>query len=367
VDRTNLLSCARADRPSSQSLPERRSGKDAVMTTPRDLVYQTLDFAGPQRVARHLWTLPWAEMHYPGAITHMQVDFPNDIVGAPHIYKTPPRTYGDQYETGTYTDEWGSVFTSFQRGVIGEVKHPLIKGENWEDSANLRLPVELLSVDTEIINAFCRNSDKFVTGGANVNPFERMQWIRGSEQLYVDIALQTPGMYDVLRHVHSFNCDLLSLLASTQVDALCVFDDWGAQRSLLINPKQWVEVWKPLYKDYVDIAHSHGKRLFMHSDGYTLDILPHLIDLGVDAANLQLFCIGLEQLRPFRGEITFWGEIDRQYLLVNATPDEVEQAVIAVRDTLWAGGGCIAQCEFGAGAKPANVYKVFETWNRIVS
>jgi hypothetical protein len=37
--------------------------------------------------------------------------------------------------------------------------------------------------------------------------------------------------------------------------------------------------------------------------------------------------------------------------------------VRSVKENLWAAGGCIAQCEFGAGAKPENVYRMFETWN----
>jgi uroporphyrinogen decarboxylase len=334
------------------------------MPTPRSLVYQTLDFAGPGRAPRHLWTLPWAEMHYPGAVERICLTFPQDISGPTHVYKTPLRRQGEQYEPGTYVDEWGCVFTSYQRGVIGEVKDPLIKGEEWEDADALRLPVELLSFDRDAVNAFCRSTERFVMSGMSVNPFERLQWIRGTEQLYIDMALRRPGMLAALKRVHAFNCELLSRMASTEVDALSVFDDWGAQHGLLINPRMWLEVWKPIYKDYVDIAHSHGKRIFMHSDGDTLDIIPHLIDLGFDAANLQLFCIGLDKLRPFRGRITFWGEIDRQHLLVDPDLQKVEQAVIAVKDTLWANGGCIAQCEFGAGARPENVYKVFETWDR---
>ncbi len=336
------------------------------MPTPRQLVYQTLDCSGPPRVPRQLWTLPWAEMYHPGAVARLRRDFPADITGPANMLTAPPRTQGSQYEIGAYVDEWGCVFTNYQRGVIGEVKDALIKGENWEDRDNLRLPVELLSVDRDGINAFCRSTDMFVTGGLSVNPFERLQWIRGSEQLYVDMALRSPGMFDVLKRIHAFNCELLTILAGAEVDALTVFDDWGAQRSLLISPAMWVEMFKPLYRDYVQIAHSHGKRLFMHSDGYTLDIIPHLIELGVDAANLQIFCIGLDKLRPFRGKITFWGEIDRQHLLARASEDEVEQAVVAVKDALWDNGGCIAQCEFGAGAKPENVYKVFETWDRLV-
>ena len=142
-------------------------------------------------------------------------------------------------------------------------------------------------------------------------------------------------------------------------------DDWGAQRSLLIPPEMWKQYFLPLYRDYIDIAHRHGKKAFMHSDGYILDILPDLIDAGLDAVNSQLFCMGLEQLRPFRGKITFWGEIDRQNLLPRGTVDEVRAAVRQVYDTLWNQGGCIAQLEFGPGAKPENVEAVYETWNTL--
>ena len=334
------------------------------MTTPRQLMYQTLDFASPARVPRQLWTLPWAEMYHPGAVKRLRRDFPDDMTSPQHELKTSPRTQGEQYEIGVFVDAWGCTFTNYQRGVIGEVKQALIAGDDWEDRANLHLPVELLSVDKNAVNAFCRSSDRFVMG-ASVNPFERLQWIRGTEQLYVDIALRSPGMFDVLQKVHAFNCEHLSVWAGTEVDAISIFDDWGAQHSLLINPSLWVDVFKPMYKYYVAIAHSHGKRIFMHSDGYTLDIIPHMIDLGIDAANLQLFCIGLDKLEQFRGKLTFCGEIDRQHLLPYATPAQIEQAVVSVKDALWANGGCIAQCEFVAGANPENVYKVFETWQRI--
>jgi uroporphyrinogen decarboxylase len=141
-----------------------------------------------------------------------------------------------------------------------------------------------------------------------------------------------------------------------------MMDDWGSQRSLLIDPAVWIRVFKPLYRDYIDIARRYGKKTFMHSDGYTLPIIPQLIELGLDAINTQIFCIGLDNLARFRGQITFWGEVDRQHLLADASAAEVRQAVSQVDRTLWQGGGCIAQCEFGVGAKPQNVRAVFETW-----
>ena len=112
-----------------------------------------------------------------------------------------------------------------------------------------------------------------------------------------------------------------------------------------------------MYRDYIDIAHAHGKKIFMHSDGNTLRILPRLIDLGLDAFNTQIFCIGIDKLAPFKGKITFWGEIDRQHLIPSGTPREIDAAIQGVYDTLWQDGGLIAQCEFGAGANPDNVYR----------
>lgn len=99
----------------------------------------------------------------------------------------------------------------------------------------------------------------------------------------------------------------------------------------------------------------------MHSDGNILAIYPHLVELGLDAINSQVFCIGLDNLAPFRGKITFWGEMDRQYLLSRGTVTDVDADVRRMRDALWADGGCVAQCEFGAGAKSENVRRVFAT------
>ncbi|UCE05618.1 MAG: methyltransferase, partial [bacterium] len=147
---------------------------------------------------------------------------------------------------------------------------------------------------------------------------------------------------------------------------LWFMDDWGAQNSLLISPDQWRKIFKPLYKDYIDIAHQYGKYAFMHSDGYIMDILPDLIELGLDAINSQIFCMGVEELgKKFSGKITFWGEIDRQHLLPYGSLNDIVNAVYSTYENLYQNGGIIGQCEFGIGAKPENVYLVFETWNQL--
>jgi uroporphyrinogen decarboxylase len=337
------------------------------MKISRELVYETLEFRNPERAPRDLWTLPWAEMYYSEELNRIREQYPDDIIRAPGFCSEIPETKGDPYKIGQYVDEWGCLFENRADGIIGEVKEAIVSSddEEWEDISRVHIPVEWLTIDKDKINKFCRETDKFVLAGACPRPFEQLQFIRGTEQLYMDLMFKPEGLKSFMKEMHVFYCQLLTAWAETDVDALMIMDDWGAQQSLLINPELWVQIFKPLYKDYIDIAHAHGKKIFMHSDGNILQIIPHLIDLGLDAVNSQLFCMGMDKLEKYSGKITFWGEMDRQHLLPFGSVEDIEEAVTSVRSSLWRKGGCIAQCEFGPGAKPENVSAVFSAWNGI--
>jgi uroporphyrinogen decarboxylase len=332
------------------------------MITSCELVRKTLEFASPPRVPRQLWLLPWATDTYPEAVRQIQARYPDDILNAPACLQTPLRTLGDPYQPGIYIDEWGCTFESKQAGIIGEVKQPVIR--DWSDLEQVRFPVELLSVDRHQVNAFCRNTDHFVLAGTCPRPFERSQFLRRSDNLYEDLARQPAELFTLIERLHRFFMQELELWAQTEVDALYFMDDWGAQRSLLISPLLWRRLFKPLYKDYIDLAHRNGKYAFMHSDGCIAAIIPDLVEIGLDAVNSQLFTMDIEDLgRRFRGKITFWGEVDRQHLLPYASRQEIGAAVRRVRQALYAEGGTIAQCEFSIGARPENVMQVFQSWD----
>jgi len=335
-----------------------------MSATSRELVYQALNFEGPARAPRQLWRLPWAEMYCEAELKAILAAFPDDIGGVPGFHAETAKTEGDPHRVGRYVDDWGSVFTNIQDGVIGEVKDPLI--EDWEtDTEKVHVPQEWLTIDPDRINRACAESDAFIMAGACPRPFEQLQFLRGTVNLYMDLMAPTPPMQAFVKEMHAFYCTLLERWAATDVDAVMFMDDWGTQQSLLISPVVWRDFFKPLYRDYIEIAHGAGKKIFMHSDGYTLDIYSDLIELGLDAFNSQIFCMGIDQLAPFAGQITFWGEVDRQHILPEGTTDEVDAAVRDVHAKLWKNGGCIAQCEFGPGAKPENVRQVFATWDAL--
>ena len=98
---------------------------------------------------------------------------------------------------------------------------------------------------------------------------------------------------------------------------------------MIVSPEYFRNYYKALYKEYSDIAHHYGKYVFMHSDGNISEIIPDLIEVGINALNSQLFCMDIEELGiRFRGKITFWGEIDRQKILPDGTKSDIEDAAL---------------------------------------
>jgi len=332
------------------------------MENSRKRIQKTLEFDNPSQIAYDLWVLPWASYNYAAQLKDIQERFPSDIACSPAFLKQKPDTQGNPFEIGEFTDEWGCTFFNIHRGIIGEVKHPQVASYD----VKINVPRASLSVDKNQVNAFCKKTDKFVLADCCPRPFERMQFLRGTENLMMDIALDSPQFIDMLNKVHNFFLDELEVWAQTDVDALKFMDDWGSQNSLLIRPDTWRRYFKPLYKQYADIAKQHNKYLFMHSDGFITDIIPDLIEIGVNALNSQIFCMGPRELGDrFKRKITFWGELDRQWILPHGSESDVTKAANEMRQYLYDHGGLIAQCEFGPGAKPENISTFFQTMSRL--
>jgi len=335
--------------------------------TSRERVIKALRFEHPDRPPRDLWTLPGIPMFHAEALAALQEAFPSDFTGPEFDYGPAERARGVPNQVGSYTDEWGCGWEVAETGVIGEVKHAPL--DDWAALSSYQPPWEMLDgADFSRVNASCARTDKFVLVGASVaRPFERMQFLRGSEKLYVDLAYGTREVLQLRDLVHAYFVRELELWARTYVDGIGFMDDWGAQQRLLIAPAMWRELFKPLYAEYCSIIHGAGKFVFMHSDGHIAAIYPDLIEIGVDALNSQLFCMDIEELgRRHRGQITFWGEIDRQHILPFGTVDDVRAAVRRVHAALGdPAGGVIAQCEWGIGVPAENVAAVFETWDEL--
>ena len=329
--------------------------------SPRELVRKALTFESPERVPRDLWWQVWTEDEYPEELADLLRAYPSDFATPDH--KAPA---GDRslFRIGRHTDLWGCSFENIQNGVFGQVKDPLVK--SWADLDKVCPPKEFIANGLQWIENAPGKEDFFSMKMFDAL-FERMQFLRGTEQLFLDMVEQPRQLFELRDRLHEFNLETIETWSRTDVDALSFNDDWGAQNALLVSPDLWRELFKPLYREYAETAHRAGKFIFMHSDGHIFEILDDLVEIGIDAINAQLFCMDIEEIgRRCRGRITFWGEIDRQQALANGDPRKAYAAVARVVRALYdPAGGVIAQAQFGPGGHPESVRAVFEAWEHL--
>ena len=326
--------------------------------TSRERVIRTLRFEGVDRPARDVWTLPAAFFGREAELQALLDQYPSDFGDSGY---RDPVDESPIYQPGAWTDAWGSTWVNIQAGMIGEVKHPAI--DDWAVLDRWKPPHHLLGKGFENVNRTCAEMTKFTMLGLP-RPFERLQFVRGPENVYMDLAWGRREIFKLLEMIHDYYMQHVADIVETDVDALFFMDDWGSKDALLISPKMWVEYFKPLYRDYCDLAKSHGKFVFMHSDGHIMAIYEHLIEIGVDAINSQLFTMPIEEIgRRFKGRVTFWGELDRQSILPFGSPQDVHNAVQRVKNALWdPAGGVIGQAEFNIGYPMENIRAFFEAW-----
>ena len=336
--------------------------------TSRERVVRALEFSKPDRVPRHLWRLPGVKMYRQEEVDAVLAKYPEDITRLEFEYGRGKRTRGARYRRDEIAaDEWGCEWHVLEDGVTGEVKEPPIR--NLSEVKNLKAPYEMLErTDFSQVNPMCAQTHTFTLGWTTVRPFERMQFLFGTEKLFIELSYASKEVRRLRDIVHEFFVEELKRWIETDVDGLSFMDDWGHQKGLLVSPEMWRDLFKPLYKDYCDLIHAKNKYAFFHTDGYITPIYPGLIEVGVDAINSQLFCMDIEDIgRRYKGKITFWGEIDRQHVLSFGTKEEVAEAVTRVKNALWTPeGGVIAQCEFGLKDPIENIETVFQTWESIV-
>jgi hypothetical protein len=335
--------------------------------TSRERVIATLTFSRPDRPPRDLWVLPYVQLFRKQELDEVLARYPGDISRPELSPGSDDEDLRKLARPGHYTDEWGSGWHVAEPGVIGEVKHPAVG--DWSRLRTFRPPWQFLrSRDWDHVNRMCERGETFSVSGVCARPFERLQFLRGSEQLYMDLAEESSQLRSLITMVHEYYCEDVAAWARSNVDAVSLMDDWGSNTGLLISPKTWRAVFKPLYRDYCEIVRKAGKFVFFHSDGNIEPIYGDFVELGIHAINSQLFCMNIERLgRMYRGRITFWGEIDRQQVLPYGSPSQVRDAVLRVRRALEdPAGGVIAQCEWGKDNRRENVEAVFEAWEEPV-
>lgn len=331
--------------------------------TSRERVIAAITFRTPDRIPMDIWPVPASFKRHGKALESLFERWPIDFVHPNWPSRWDPETLDPTYRRGSCTDEWGVVWECAEEGYSGmDVGHPLA---DWKALEYFRPPA---------VGELAASCDKAMGGGDRfrlaVGPtfWHRMCFLRGMGPLMMDLADDVPEVYRLREMLLEHFAGQVSELAKSRTDGVIFLDDWGAQNRLLIPPAMWRSFFKPVYRELFSICKRSGKYVFFHSDGCILDIIEDFIELGVDALNSQVWCMGPETLgKRFRGRITFWGEVNRQATLPHGTPGEVRQAAARLKAQLATPhGGLIGQGEIDGLTPFENIEALFTAWNQDV-
>lgn len=294
----------------------------------RERVVRAVEFRHPDRIPWNVYWSPGALHRYGERIKPLVERYPNDLAGwTADLPDEEPFQEQDYYREST--DNWGVVRGSRDPGVAALViKSPLA---DWEAYDGYQFPAPPDRSDAKLEEERAKVAERkkqyFVSGGGG-SMWHLPTYLRGFTNLLMDIADKEPRLFDLLDRLVEHHLKQIEWSLATGVDCIGFGDDLGVQDRLMLNPKDWREIWKPRYKILFDRAHEGGAKVWFHSDGYIIEIVPDLIEIGVDVLNPQFNCHPLDELAHLtKGKLCMVGDIDRQYVLPFGTPQEVKDYV----------------------------------------
>lgn len=332
----------------------------------RERVFKAIRYNKPDRVPLTHAYLPAALLKHGQNLINLYKRYPNDFYPV-EIIKVPERKkefYKDGVYYREYTDEWGCRWAEHIEGITGQViAHPL---SDWKALDNYHIPNPIVEIERmrDSIDEL-KGNDYPIWGVTGTTLFERLQWLRGYENIMVDLVENDKRLHTLADMiVEGYMLPFVKKSIEYGAEIIGTGDDWGTQSQLIIPPRIWRSFFKPRYKKIFDMAHSGGAMVWFHTDGYTMEIIEDLIEIGVDVLNPQFSCMDLKELaRVTRHKVCIASDIDRQHILPFGRPEEVREYVRQVME-LMAGpeGGFIASGEVGPDVPLENVEAMFKAF-----
>jgi uroporphyrinogen decarboxylase len=218
------------------------------------------------------------------------------------------------YAKGEHVDVWGCVWSNIHEGCEAIVtKHPV---PTREDVLNLKIP----TVDAGLPHGFM---------------YLRLADLRGFEEIMIDFAEEPEELQLLIDKVLEYNLRQLEIILKDNKSELLWFgDDLGIQASLPISPEKWRKYLKPCYAKLYGRCHEDNRYVHMHTDGHIYEIIPDLVECGVNIINPQIRANGLDNLvRACKGKVSVNLDLDRQ-MFPFCSPKDIDEHIHEVVDKL---------------------------------
>ena len=98
----------------------------------------------------------------------------------------------------------------------------------------------------------------------------------------MDAACDPDFFVEMVKRIRDLYLDFIRYTVDLPVDAILFGDDWGDQRGVILGADRWRKLLKPYWADLYKATHDAGKLVLQHSCGSVAEIIPDLIEIGLD-------------------------------------------------------------------------------------
>ena len=221
--------------------------------------------------------------------------------------------------------------------TIGDVENYPWPDPAWMDVSKIKAQVQAYD-------------GQFAILGGDWSPF----WhdaidLMGMENLCIKMYSEPEIVDALLKHMVDYYFQVSKRIFDAAADAIDIFfmgNDYGSQTGPLMGPDMFDRFMAPHQKQLCELGHSYGLKNQLHCCGGFYELIPSIIDLGVDALHaVQPSCRGMDLKRlksEFGDRMVFNGAIDSHHTLMEKDAAGVKEDTRKVLETMMPGGGYIA-------------------------
>ncbi|SHI79848.1 uroporphyrinogen decarboxylase family protein [Parasporobacterium paucivorans] len=173
-------------------------------------------------------------------------------------------------------------------------------------------------------------NEYFVTGFIAPGIFEKVHYLMGMQEALISFYEEPEAMHELIDFLADWEISHgKEMMKHIQPDALFHHDDWGSQISSFISPEMFEEFLLPAYKKVYGYFKEQGCIIIHHSDSYGANLVPFMIEMGMDIWQGTMSTNNIPELiKKYGGQITFMGGIDNGIVdRVDWTPEKIAEVV----------------------------------------
>lgn len=275
-------------------------------------------------------------------------------------------------ENRTYLDRWGVERRLPEGGGHYLVSRPPLAGMSTAaEMADYDWPEPRDSFPALAAQAreLRETTAKALVLNLEVGFLHQAQFMRGFDNWLMDLAAE-PDLADhyMDRILEIWLAEAEAMIEAVRgyADVVIYADDIAFQNRTMVSMDMYRRFFKPRQARAFELMQGSGMKVLYHSCGSLGDLLPELVELGIDALNpVQVSAGGMGDTADLKqrwgDQITFWGGVDTHYVLPRGTEAEVEAEVTRRLDDLAEEGGYVLASvhDIQPEVPPENVLAMF--------